>query len=876
MLKFLGKLFDQNEKELKKMAPLVEKINSLEPEMKKLKDSQFPKKTSEFKEKVAGGESLDDLLPEAFALAREAIRRVVGERAFDVQLMAAIALHQGKIAEQKTGEGKTLSAAIAAYLNALEGKGVHVVTVNDYLARRDTGWYGRALNFAGLSLGCIIHEQAFVLDPNYEEKGQDDERLRHLRPVERKEAYLADITYGTNNEFGFDYLRDNMVYELNQQVQRGHHFAIVDEVDSILIDEARTPLIISAPDTEPTQKYYKFAKLVENLDPQTDYTLDEKHKTATLTDYGIRKVERLLGVKNLYEEDYETIHHIENALRAKTLFLRNRDYVVKDNQVIIVDEFTGRLMFGRRWSDGLHQAVEAKEGVPIQQESITLATISFQNYFRMYEKLAGMTGTAATEAEEFRQIYGLDVVVIPTNKPMIRVDYPDVVYKNMRVKYAAVVKEIEECYKRGQPVLVGTTSIEKNEIISKFLARKGIPHQVLNAKHHEKEAKIIAQAGRFKAVTVATNMAGRGVDIILGGTKEGREEKEWQEEHEKVVKLGGLHVIGTERHESRRIDNQLRGRAGRQGDPGSSRFFVSLEDDLMRIFGGEQISRLMETLRIPEDQPIEHRMVSKAIEQAQIRVEGFNFDLRKRVVEYDDVMNKQREIIYGKRKQILEKAESGDWLEKEILEILGKEIEFIANLPTEEVVPKFLEILPLDEPSAERLKSQIFSLTTPQEIADLLNKLVREAFTLRKKQLGEEVFRQLGKFIYLQAIDRLWIDHLYAMDSLREGIGLRGYGQVDPLVEYKKEAYASFEKLIGAIEGEVARRIFRVQVAAPPLASRQIQTNIDTQDQMGLKSQPVIKPVVSGKKKIGRNDPCWCGSGKKWKKCHYPDPGPRD
>ena len=868
MLKFLGKLFDQNEKELKKMAPLVEKINSLEPEMKKLKDSQFPKKTAEFKQRVAEGEGLDDLLPEAFALAREAIRRVVGERAFDVQLMAAIALHQGKIAEQKTGEGKTLSAAIAAYLNALEGKGVHVVTVNDYLARRDTGWYGRALNFAGLSLGCIIHEQAFVLDPNYEEKGQDDERLRHLRPVERKEAYLADITYGTNNEFGFDYLRDNMVYELNQQVQRGHHFAIVDEVDSILIDEARTPLIISAPDTEPTQKYYKFAKLVENLDPQTDYTLDEKHKTATLTDYGIRKVERLLGVKNLYEEDYETIHHIENALRAKTLFLRDRDYVVKDNQVIIVDEFTGRLMFGRRWSDGLHQAVEAKEGVPIQQESITLATISFQNYFRMYEKLAGMTGTAATEAEEFRQIYGLDVVVIPTNKPMIRVDYPDVVYKNMRVKYAAVVKEIEECYKKGQPVLVGTTSIEKNEIISKFLVRKGIPHQVLNAKHHEKEAKIIAQAGRFKAVTVATNMAGRGVDIILGGTKEGREEKEWQEEHEKVVKLGGLHVIGTERHESRRIDNQLRGRAGRQGDPGSSRFFVSLEDDLMRIFGGEQISRLMETLKIPEDQPIEHRMVSKAIEQAQIRVEGFNFDLRKRVVEYDDVMNKQREIIYGKRKQILEKAESDDWLEKEILEILGKEIEFIANLPTEEVVPKFLEVLPLDEPSAERLKSQVSSLTTPQEIADLLNKLVREAFSLRKKQFGEEVFRQLGKFIYLQAIDRLWIDHLYAMDSLREGIGLRGYGQVDPLVEYKKEAYASFEKLIRAIEGEVARRIFRVQVAAPPLASRQIQTNIDTQDQMGLKSQPVIKPVVSGKKKIGRNDPCWCGSGKKWKKCH--------
>lgn len=872
MFKFFSRLLDQNEKELKKLKPVVEKINSLEPAMKRLKDSQFPQKTAEFKERLSKGETLDDLLPEAFALIREAIRRVVGERAFDVQLMAAITLHQGKIAEQKTGEGKTLSAAIAAYLNALEGKGVHVVTVNDYLARRDAGWYGKALNFAGLSLGCIVHEQAYLLDLDYNQPGQDDERLRHLKPVERKQAYLADITYGTNNEFGFDYLRDNMVYRLENQVQRGHHFAIVDEVDSILIDEARTPLIISAPDAQPTQKYYKFAKLAEKLDPQTDYIIDEKHKTATLTDYGIRKVERLLGVKNLYEEDYDTIHHIENALKARALFLKDRDYVVKDNQVVIVDEFTGRLMFGRRWSDGLHQAVEAKEGVPIQQESITLATISFQNYFRMYEKLSGMTGTAATEAEEFRQIYGLDVVVIPTNKPMIRIDYPDVVYKNMRVKYAAVVKEIEECYRRGQPVLVGTTSIEKNEIISKFLSRKGIPHQVLNAKHHEKEAKIIAQAGRFKAVTVATNMAGRGVDIILGGTKEDRDEKEWQEEHDKVLKLGGLHVIGTERHESRRIDNQLRGRAGRQGDPGSSRFFVSLEDDLMRVFGGEQIARLMDTLRIPEDQPIEHKMVSRAIEQAQIRVEGFNFDLRKRVVEYDDVMNKQREIIYQKRKNILEKAQHEDWLEKEVLEILEKELEDIATLPSsEEVVSRFLEILPLDKRSAEQLKTQISQLKTPQEVLSFLKKLVNQAFLTRKKQSGEKDFRELVKLVYLQAIDRFWIDHLESMENLREGIGLRGYGQVDPLVEYKKEAYLSFEKLIRGIEGEVARRIFRVQVVSSPSMSQKMQTNIDTQDQMGLASP---KPIISGKKKIGRNDPCWCGSGKKWKKCHYPDPGP--
>lgn len=870
MLNFISRLFDQNEKELKKLKPVVEKINSLEPAMKKLKDSQFPKKTADFKARLEKNETLDDLLPEAFALAREAIRRVVGERAFDVQLMAAIALHQGKIAEQKTGEGKTLSAAIAAYLNALSGKGVHIVTVNDYLARRDTGWYGRALNFAGLSLGCIIHEQAFLLDLNFEEKSQDDERLRHLRPTERKEAYLADITYGTNNEFGFDYLRDNMVHQLEDKVQRGHHFAIVDEVDSILIDEARTPLIISAPDTEPTKKYYDFARLVQELDPQTDYTIDEKLKTATLTDYGIRKLERKLGVNNLYEEDYETIHHVENALKAKTLFLRDRDYVVKDNQVIIVDEFTGRLMFGRRWSDGLHQAVEAKEGVPIQQESITLATISFQNYFRMYEKLAGMTGTAATEAEEFRHIYGLDVVVIPTNKPMIRVDYPDVIYKNMRVKYAAVVGEIEECYRRGQPVLVGTTSIEKNEIISKFLSRKGIPHQVLNAKHHEKEAKIIAQAGRLKAVTVATNMAGRGVDIVLGGTKEGREEKDWQEEHQKVVKLGGLHVIGTERHESRRIDNQLRGRSGRQGDPGSSRFFISLEDDLMRIFGGEQISHLMDTLKIPEDQPIEHKMVSKAIEQAQIKVEGFNFDLRKRVVEYDDVMNKQREIIYKKRDQILT---AGEELKEEIKKIITAQIQAISLLEDEgQLINEFWEILPLDSGSQARLRTQISKISDAQKRFEFLLEIILKVYEEREKQLGAEVMRQMEKFVWLGAIDRLWVDHLDAMENLREGVGLRGYGQQDPLVEYKKEAYASFEKLMDMIEAEVVRRIFRAQLVSQP-SPRPITTNIDQQDMMGLVSTPVVKPVISGKKKIGRNDPCWCGSGKKWKKCHYPDPG---
>jgi len=875
MLKIFGNLLDFNEKELKKLRPLVEKINSLEPGIKKLKDKDFPKKTESFKERIAKGETLDDLLPEAFALAREAIFRVVGERAFDVQLMAAATLHQGRIAEQKTGEGKTLSAAITAYLNGLSGNGVHVVTVNDYLARRDTGWYGQALTFAGLKLGCIIHEQAFLLDLDYKEKGEDDERLRHLRPVERKEAYLADVTYGTNNEFGFDYLRDNMARRFEDQVQRKPHFAIVDEVDSILIDEARTPLIISAPDTEPTQKYYEFANLIRGLSSDTDYVIDEKLKTANLTDHGLRKVEKILNIDNLYEKDFDTIHHIENALKARTLYLQDRDYVVKENQVIIVDEFTGRLMFGRRWSDGLHQAVEAKEGVPIQQESITMATISFQNYFRMYQKLAGMTGTAATEEEEFRRIYGLETIIIPTNLPMIRLDYADIVYKTPRAKYAAVVREIEECYQKGQPVLIGTTSIEKNEIVDKFLKKKGIPHNVLNAKAHEKEAKILAEAGHKKAVTVATNMAGRGVDIVLGGSKEGREKKSWEKEHEEVVRLGGLHVVGTERHESRRIDNQLRGRSGRQGDPGSSRFFISLDDDVMRLFGGEQIANLMGMLRIPEDQPIEHGLVSKAIQQAQVKVEGFNFDMRKRVVEYDDVMNKQREIIYGKREKILRAdGEKNLELKEQIQEKMNQYVANLVNnyspeglerIEAEPIMNGFCEVLPLDSGSQSRLKEQMEKVKTPQEINDFLRKILMEAYESREKQVGLELMREIEKFVWLQSIDRLWIDHLDAMDNLREGVGLRGYGQQDPLVEYKKEAYTSFEKLMGMIEEEVIKRLFRIQVAQPPPQYRNIQTNIDTKDKMGLKPSTKTKP--------GRNDPCPCGSGKKYKKCCYPKYG---
>jgi len=883
-MKLFGSLLDFNAKEIAKLRPMVEKVNSLEPEMKKLKDKDFPAKTISFKERIAKGETLNDLLPEAFALARESIFRVVGERAFDVQLMSAANLHQGKIAEQKTGEGKTLSSAITAYLNGLSGNGVHIVTVNDYLARRDTGWYGKALTFAGLKLGCIVHEQAFLLDLDYQEKGQEDERLRHLRLVERKEAYAADITYGTNNEFGFDYLKDNMVQRLEDMAQRGHHFAIIDEVDSILIDEARTPLIISAPDAEPTQKYYEFAALIRGLSGDTDYLIDEKMKTANLTDHGIRKVEKILKVDNLYEKDFDTIHHIENALKARTLFLRDRDYIVKENQVIIVDEFTGRLMFGRRWSDGLHQSVEAKEGVPIQQESITLATISFQNYFRMYQKLAGMTGTAFTEAEEFRKIYGLDVTVIPTNLPMVRADYPDIVYKTPRAKYAAVVREIEECYQKGQPVLVGTTSIEKNEIIDKFLQKKGIPHNVLNAKFHEKEAKILAEAGHKKVVTVATNMAGRGVDIILGGSKEGRDKKAWEKEHDEVVKLGGLHVVGTERHESRRIDNQLRGRAGRQGDPGSSRFFVSLDDDVMRLFGGEQIAKLMGMLKIPEDQPIEHGLVSKAIQQAQVKVEGFNFDMRKHVVEYDDVMNKQREIIYDKREKILQTTDENNLEFKE--QIQDRIASYITNLvamytpegfeqiEVEQIVNGFCEILPVDPNSQSGLKNQISQFKSSNQIIDFLIKVLVEAYDSREKQVSPGLMREIEKFVWLQSIDRLWIDHLDAMDNLREGIGLRGYGQQDPLMEYKKEAFASFEKLMVMIEDEVVRRVFRVQVANQPTMPQKVQTNIDTQDKMGLKPPTSSSSTkASSGNRPGRNDPCPCGSNKKYKKCCYPKYG---
>lgn len=900
MLNIFSKLLDVNAREVDRIKKIVEEVNSFEPKTKKLKEGDFAKKTEEFKKRLEKGETLDSLLPEAFAVVREATFRVLGMRHYDVQLMASTALFEGKVAEQKTGEGKTLSAIPALYLHALTGRGVHLVTVNDYLARRDAGWNAPIFHLLGMSVGSIVQEtKSFVYDPTFTDSSHGDERLAHLKPAERKEAYACDILYGTNNEFGFDYLRDNMVSSLPEMVQRGHYFAIVDEVDSILIDEARTPLIISAPDTEPTEKYYKFAQMVDKLNPDTDYKIDEKSKSASLTETGITRVEKILGVDNLYEKDFEAIHHIENALRARTLYLKDKDYVIKEDQVVIVDEFTGRLMVGRRWSDGLHQAVEAKEGVTIQQESKTLATISFQNYFRMYDHLSGMTGTAATEAEEFRKIYKLDVVVIPTHRGMVRRDLPDVIYKTLRGKYGAMVDEIGECYKKGQPVLVGTTSIEKNEIISEALKRNKIPHNVLNAKNHEREAEIIAEAGKPGAVTVATNMAGRGVDIVLGGAmpdrapgmddekyKSSTAYKNWKKVHEEVLAAGGLHVIGTERHEARRVDNQLRGRAGRQGDNGSSRFYLSMEDDLMRVFGGEQISGIMDRLNLPEDQPIENPLISRAIEQAQVKVEGFHFDIRKRLVEFDDVANQQREIIYKLRRRILDSKD----IKSEIKEKLLDQLKNIAELGISEVDDKIdaerisiglAEIIPFDDASLRRIRSQIEELKSIEEIGKFLETILTDIYEKREKDLTTPVMREVEKFAYLGAIDHLWMDHIDHIDDLREGVTLRAYGQRDPLIEFKNEAFGLFEKLVNKINIELSRRIFRIGVAQPQseIPLNLARENLDKSDSTGLSGDaestakrgvPAFPKGDDSLKKIGRNDPCWCGSGKKWKHCHYP------
>lgn len=915
-----GKLFNSNDREIEKLKPIVHEINSFEDNFKKLKEENFSKKTKEFKERISKGESLDLVLPEAFALAREAAGRTIGQRHYDVQLMAAITLAHGRIAEQKTGEGKTLSAVPALYLNSLTGKNVHLVTVNDYLARRDAGWMGPVFKLLGLSVSTIISEQAFMYDPDFTDDKVWDFRLSHLRPISRKEAYEADIVYGINSEFGFDYLRDNMAQNFSDLVQRGHFYAIVDEVDSVLIDEARTPHIISAPDEAPGQKYHEYFKIVEKLSPDVDYKIDEKLRTAHLTDHGIGKIEKLYGISDVYEKDFDTVYHLEAALKARTLFQKEKDYIVKDGEVILVDEFTGRLMTGRRLSEGLHQAIEAKEGVQVQKESKILATVSLQNYFRMYEKLAGMTGTAVTEAEEFHKIYGLPVVVIPTNRPMTRKDTADSVYKTGRAKITAVANEIEEAHKRGQPVLVGTTSIDKNEIVSQLLKRRGIKHELLNAKNHEREAEIIAKAGEKGAVTVATNMAGRGVDIILGGDtpkgKDGRENKdskewkEWDKKHKEVLDAGGLFVIGTERHESRRIDNQLRGRSGRQGDPGRSLFFVALDDEIMRLFGGETIAGIMTRFNMPEDVPLQHGIVSRAIEQAQSKVERFNFDIRKHLVEYDDVLNKQREIIYSRRRKILEaSSEDEKALKEETLEKITAAISVVVNIKSQEfiengessdeaIVEEFSTIIPFDENSKKEISKQLMQTSNLDDKIGILSKLAQDIYEKREKDLGNELARQIERFVALSVIDSLWVDHLDAVENLRQGIGLRGYGQRDPLVEYKNEAFKMFEQLISAIDDEIVHRIYKIQIQAPEPVHRHMHLQAagdttvspelqarETSGKQKVKSnqQPEIKspnnePTAIGgqstagiKKKLGRNDPCWCGSGKKYKKCHYPN-----
>ncbi len=830
MLKFLKKLLgDDNEREIKRLMQYVDQINTFEPELQKLSDTSLAARTDQFKRRLEAGESLDDILPEAFAVVREASRRATGMRHFDEQLLGGMVLHAGNIAEMRTGEGKTLVATLPVYLNALTGKGVHVVTVNDYLAKRDSEWMGKVYRFLGLSVGLIVHGLDFD---------------------ERKAAYAADVTYGTNNEYGFDYLRDNMVVHPDQMVQRPLNYAIVDEVDSILVDEARTPLIISGPGEKSTDLYYVLAKIIPRLREGEDYTIDEKAHAVAPGESGIAKVEKALGVKNLYEnENMQLSHHFNQALKAHALMKRDRDYVVKDGEVIIVDEFTGRLMFGRRYSDGLHQAIEAKEGVKIERESQTLAAITFQNYFRMYEKLAGMTGTAKTEEEEFRKIYGLDVIVIPTHMPMIREDLPDVIYKSKRAKYKAVVEDIIKCHTAGQPVLVGTTSIAQSEDLSGLIKKHGIEHNVLNAKFHEMEAQIIAQAGQRGAVTIATNMAGRGTDIVLG---------------EGVADLGGLHIVGTERHESRRIDNQLRGRSGRQGDPGSSRFYLSLEDDLMRLFGSENIASIMDKLGMEEDEPIEHALITRSIETAQKKVEARNFDIRKHVLEYDDVMNQQREIIYGQRRMILMGEDLKDNIFHMIDKLADRGMELYAN---EKVYPEEWDYDGLIEycdnlftPVGHLKKDELAKLSRG-ELKDALMDAARAGYEAREALFGPDNMRELEKVVMLKVVDNKWMDHLDAMDMLREGIGLRAYGQKNPLIEYKIEAYDMFQAMIDNIQEDIVRYMYRVNIVTQPDDHLK-----HAQAAHGGEEAATRQPIVN-KDHIGRNDPCPCGSGKKYKKC---------
>jgi preprotein translocase subunit SecA len=855
MRKILTKLFgDPNEAPLKPFQKVVAQVNALEPQMEALSDLELRELANELRDRLEAGETLDELLPESFAATREEGRRTLGQRHFDVQLLGGAVLHSGKIAEMRTGEGKTLTATLAVALNALNGRGVHVVTVNDYLAKRDTQWMGQVYDALGLSVACIQHESAFIYDASWV---SDDERLERLRPVSRREAYEADITYGTNNEFGFDYLRDNMVPTLDRMVQRDLAYAIVDEVDNILIDEARTPLIISGQAEQATDRYYQFAQIVKQLREGTDYEVDHKHKSVALSETGIDRVEQLLELQpgeSIYDERYiELTHYLEQALKAHATFQRDKDYIVRDGEVIIVDEFTGRMMMGRRYSEGLHQAIEAKEGVRVRRQNVTLATITFQNYFRMYDKLAGMTGTAKTEAEEFRRIYFLDVVVIPTNQPMVREDLGDLVFKNERGKFRAAIADIKEKRAAGRPVLVGTASIEASERLSEQLLREGVAHQVLNAKQHEREAAIIAEAGQPQTVTIATNMAGRGTDIVLGpGVRE----------------AGGLHILGTERHEARRIDNQLRGRAGRQGDPGSSQFYVSLEDELMRRFGSERISGLMDRLGMEEDVPIEHGVISKSIENAQIKVEGHNFDLRKHVVQYDDIMNKHREVIYADRRQLV----MGEDIQDRVWEMVEREIEKIvdANIGDgrdmerfdEQILEAYTGLVPMTTVTLE----EIVAL----EKDDLVEMLIADAekgYDEVETRFTPEVMRKVERHVMLTIIDKLWVEHLTAMDELREGVGLQAYAQKDPLVVYKTQGYEYFQQLLASIQHDVVHTIFRVQ---PVVAQQPVRTRVTEESD---KSQGAGDGNGNGAaprklRKVGVNDPCPCGSGKKYKHCH--------
>jgi preprotein translocase subunit SecA len=967
MLNFFKNIFDENKKNLGRYQSIIDKINNLEKEISQLSNKDLKNQTPKLREKLKSlinkgksePEALNIVLPEAFATVRETAKRVLSMRHFDVQLMAGIALHEGKTTEQRTGEGKTLTVTLPIYLNSLLKKGTHLITVNDYLAEVGLGWMGPVYHFLSLSCAVIVHDESKLYNPDVDSEEKGDERLEHFEKITRQEAYNCDITYGNNNEFGFDYLRDNMARDIEKMAQRSkndHNFAIVDEADSILIDEARTPLIISAPNNKSVSDYYQFARIIDNLTKEEDYKLDEKSKTATLTDLGVKRVEKKLGVKNLYEESFDTIHYLENALKAQALYRKDREYIVRDNQVIIVDEHTGRLMYGRRYSDGLHQAIEAKENVPIQQESRTMATISLQNYFKLYQKLAGMSGTAVTEREEFLKIYSMDVVEIPTHVPIDREDRSDIVYKTTSAKYGAIFKEIEEVHQTGRPILVGTRSIEHNDIIDSLLKKKKVPHQVLNAKNNKKEAFIIAEAGKKGAITVATNIAGRGVDIILGGSKpeikdfrlkhssnEQKDDEEnkkiaqvlnlpanfkyqnydlksyqqainqWKEKHQEIVGLGGLHIVGSERHESRRIDNQLRGRSGRQGDPGSSQFFLSLEDDIMRIFGGEQISKLMTFLKIPANQPIEAKIIGKSIESAQMKVEGFFFDQRKRLVDFDNIMNKHREIIYNRRKKILglelENEKDVLYLKTEVKNYLKDYLEDLILFHTQEEITKesldllvteLCKLIPFDDRSQFNLKKSLHDLENYDEIKDKLSEIIDETYQKREEQFSKETMSFLEKNLILATIDEKWIEHLENIDDLKDGIWLRGDKQT-VLNEYQKEAFGLFEQLMINVSNSICQKIFRVQVDQnwlnlqkmnlrekkedvfesidKEVADASLPTKATVTKTKGNLNQLAnalknVKPATNKidrqaikKVKIGRNDPCPCGSGKKYKKC---------